>query len=57
MIKNFFKKITGLKALEDAKLEALEEAKIAVRLAAQSKAELEEAKKRKIKLKQLYYHK
>ena len=29
MIKNFFKKITGLQALEDAKVQALEEAKAA----------------------------
>lgn len=44
MIKNLFKKITGLQALEDAKEQALAEAKVAVTLAAQSQAELEAAK-------------
>ena len=42
--KKFFKKITGLQALEDAKEQALAEAKVAVKLAAQSQAELEAAK-------------
>jgi hypothetical protein len=45
MIKKFFKKITGLQALEDAKIQALEEAKEAVKAAAISKAEAEQAKK------------
>jgi hypothetical protein len=45
MIKQFFKKITGLQALEDAKVQALEEAKEAVKAAAISKAEAEQAKK------------
>lgn len=45
MIKTFFKKITGLQALEDAKVQALEEAKEAVKAAAISKAEAEQAKK------------
>lgn len=45
MIKNFFKKITGLEAIERAKAEALEEAKEAVRTAAKAKAEAEQAKK------------
>lgn len=44
MLKNFFKKITGLQALEDAKTQALEEAKAAVKLAAQAQAEMEAAK-------------
>jgi multidrug efflux pump subunit AcrA (membrane-fusion protein) len=44
MIKNFFKKITGLQALENAKEHALEEARAAVKLAAQAQAELEAAK-------------
>ena len=44
MIKNFFKKVTGLQALEDAKEQALEEARVAVKLAAQAQAELEVAK-------------
>jgi hypothetical protein len=44
MIKNFFKKITGLQALEDAKEQALEEARVAVKLTAQAQAELEAAK-------------
>jgi hypothetical protein len=45
MIKKFFKKITGLQALEDAKIQALEEAREAVKAAAISKAEAEQAKK------------
>lgn len=45
MIKNIFKKITGLQALEDAKAHALEEAREAVRDAAIAKAEAEQAKK------------
>ena len=45
MIKKFFKKITGLQALEDAKVQALEEAREAVKAAAISKAEAEQAKK------------
>ena len=45
MIKKFFKKITGLQALEDAKVQALEEAREAVKAAAVSKAEAEHAKK------------
>lgn len=44
MFKNFFKKITGLKALEDAKEQALAEARAAIRLTAQAQAELEAAK-------------
>ena len=45
MIKNFFKKITGLQALEAAKEQALAEATEAVKAAAQAKAEAEQAKK------------
>ena len=45
MIKNFFKKITGLEALEKAKEQALAEAKEAVTAAAVAKAEAEQAKK------------
>jgi hypothetical protein len=44
MLKKFFKKISGLQALEDAKEQALAEARAAVVLAAQSQAELEAAK-------------
>ena len=44
MLKKFFKKVTGLQALEDAKEQALAEAKAAVKLAAQSTAEAEAAK-------------
>jgi hypothetical protein len=44
MIKNFFKKVTGLQALEEAKEQALAEARAAVTLAAQAQAELEAAK-------------
>jgi len=44
MIKNFFKKVTGLQALEDAKEQALAEAREAVKLTAQAQAELEAAK-------------
>jgi hypothetical protein len=45
MIKQFFKKITGLQALEEAKVQALAEATEAVKAAAQAKAEAEQAKK------------
>ena len=44
MIKKFFRKITGLDALDKAKEQALEEARVAVKLAAQAQAELEAAK-------------
>ena len=44
MIKKFFRKITGLEALDNAKEAALEEARAAVKLAAQAQAELEAAK-------------
>lgn len=44
MLKKLFKKITGLQALENAKETALEEARVAIKLAAQSLAELEAAK-------------
>lgn len=44
MIKKFFRKITGLEALDKAKEQALEEARAAIKLAAQSMAELEVAK-------------
>jgi hypothetical protein len=44
MFKKLFKKITGLQALEDAKEQALEEARVAVKLTAQAQAELEAAK-------------
>jgi len=44
MIKNFFRKITGLDALDKAKEQALEEARAAVKLAAHAQAELEAAK-------------
>lgn len=44
MIKNFFRKITGLEALDKAKEQALEEARAAVKLAAQAQAELEATK-------------
>lgn len=44
MIKKFFRKITGLEALDNAKEQALAEAREAIRLAAQSQAELEAAK-------------
>ena len=44
-MKNFFKKITGLEALERAKEEALSEAREAVKVAAKAKAEAEQAKK------------
>jgi hypothetical protein len=45
MIKKFFKKITGLQALEEAKIQALAEATEAVKAAALAKAEVEHAKK------------
>jgi hypothetical protein len=45
MLGKFFKKITGLEALEEAKLQALAEATEAVRAAAISKAQAEQAKK------------
>jgi hypothetical protein len=51
MLKKFFKKITGLQALEDAKVQATAEAAVAEKLAAQkikeaaeAEAKLEEAK-------------
>jgi hypothetical protein len=44
MIKKFLRKITGLEALDRAKEQALEEAKAAVKLAAQAQAEMEAAK-------------
>jgi predicted DNA binding CopG/RHH family protein len=44
MIKKFFRKITGLEALDNAKEQALAEAREAIRLTAQSQAELEAAK-------------
>lgn len=44
MIKKFFRKITGLEALDNAKEQALAEARAAVTLAAQAQAELEAAK-------------
>jgi len=44
MFKKFFRKITGLEALDNAKEQALEEARVAVKLAAQAQAELEVAK-------------
>lgn len=44
MLKKFFRKITGLEALDKAKEDALAEARAAVKLAAQSQAELEAAK-------------
>jgi len=44
MIKQFFRKITGLEALDKAKEEALAEARAAVTLAAQAQAELEAVK-------------
>ena len=43
MLKKFFKKITGLQALEDAKLQAQAEQAAAEKLAAQKLAELAEA--------------
>jgi multidrug efflux pump subunit AcrA (membrane-fusion protein) len=43
-LKKFFRKITGLEALDKAKEEAMEEARAAVKLAAQAQAELEAAK-------------
>jgi hypothetical protein len=45
MLGKFFKKITGLEALEEAKLQALAEATEAVKAAAISKAQAEQAKK------------
>lgn len=45
MIKKFFRKITGLEALDRAKEEALEEARNAIKLTAQAQAELEAAKR------------
>jgi hypothetical protein len=44
MIKKFIRKITGLEALDRAKEQALEEAKAAVKIAAQAQAEMEAAK-------------
>jgi hypothetical protein len=44
MLKKFFRKITGLEALDNAKEQALAEARAAVTLAAQAQAELEAAK-------------
>lgn len=44
MLKKFIRKITGLEALDKAKEQAMEEAKAAVKLAAQAQAELEVAK-------------
>ena len=43
MIKNFFKKITGLQALEDAKAQATAKAAVAEKLAAQKIAEAADA--------------
>lgn len=45
MIKNFFKKITGISAIEQMKAEAESAAVIAVKEAAKAKAEAEQAKK------------
>lgn len=45
MIKNFFKKITGIKAIEDATAQALAEAAVAEKLAKQRLEELVEAEK------------
>ena len=45
MFKKFFKKISGLDVLEQAKEQALQEAKAAVQAAALAKAEAEQAKK------------
>lgn len=44
MLKKFFRKITGLEALDNAKEQALAEARAAVTLAAQAQAELEATK-------------
>ncbi len=46
MIKDFFKRITGIKAVEDAKLRALAEADVARRLADQKLQEAIEADKK-----------
>lgn len=43
MIKNFFKKITGIKAIEDARIQAQAEADVAIKLAAQKLQEVVEA--------------
>ena len=43
MIKNFIKKITGIKAIEDAKLQAQAEADVATKLAAQKLQEVLDA--------------
>jgi hypothetical protein len=43
MIKNFLKKITGIKAIEDAKVQAQAEADVAIKLAAQKLQEAVEA--------------
>jgi hypothetical protein len=46
MIKNFFKKITGIKAIEDAKLQAEAEAAVAQKLAEQKLKEVVEAEEK-----------
>lgn len=43
MIKNFFKKITGIQAIENAKIQAQAEADVAIKLAAQKLQEVVEA--------------
>ena len=43
MIKNFLKKITGIKAIEDAKVQAQAEADVAIKLAAQKLQDAVEA--------------
>ena len=43
MIKNFFKKITGIQAIENVKLQAQAEADVAIKLAAQKLQEVVEA--------------
>lgn len=52
MIKNFFKKITGIQAIENAKLQAQAEADVATKLAAQKLQEVVEAEAKAVEAKE-----
>lgn len=52
MIKNFFKKITGIKAIEDAKAQAQAEADAAKKLAEQRMEEMAEAERQAVAAKE-----
>lgn len=52
MIKNFFKKITGIQAIENVKLQAQAEADVATKLAAQKLQEVVEAEAKAVEAKE-----